>query len=323
LEGLEESSDLVKPSPRVGYLLCVLAAVVWSGTAPGISYLVGQGTPPLALAFWRDAIIAVACGAGIALAALAAGRPLPRLSAGELRGFAAIGVVSVGVYHALFVTSIALNGAALGIVLIYLYPAFVTLGAWLLFKEPIGPAQVAALALALVGCGLLVRIYDPAVLRVSWVGILVGVLSAVTHAGYVLFNQRAVTNHSPWLSLALTMSFGALALLALTLLGEGPAALTRVGDGGLSAWLALLALALGPTLMGYAMFTISLRHIPGRVASLIVVIEAPITTLAAVLLLGERLEPPQVVGMALILAAAVLPGLQLGRRQGAPAAAGD
>lgn len=313
----------MQPSPQRGYLLCLAAALVWSGTAPGIAYLLdNHGVAPLALAFWRDALIAVACLAGVAGAAFAGGRRFPRLSFAELRGFALIGVISVGIYHALFVISIALNGAALGIVLIYLYPAFVTLGARLIFKETIGPTQVVALVLALVGSALLVRIYDPAVLRVSWLGIVVGVLSAVTHAGYVLFSQRAVTSHSPWLSLALTMSFGALALLVLTLVAEGPAALLQVGSGW-TPWLALVALALGPTLMGYGLFTSSLRHIPGRVASVIVVIEAPITTLAAVLLLGERIEPAQTVGIALILGAAVLPGLQarLPRRAARPAAA--
>jgi len=285
--------------------------VAWAATAPGISYLLETSViSPLALAFWRDAIIAVACLSGIAGAALARGRGLPQVSGRELQGFAITGLISVGLYHALFVTSIALNGAALGIVLIYLYPAFVTLGARLLFKEQIGPLQIIALVLALLGCGLLVRIYDPAVLRVSWLGVLVGVGSAVAHAGYVLFNQRAMTNHSPWLSLALTMSFGSLFLLALTAAAEGPASLLRVGAGA-APWLALLGLALGPTLMGYALFTISLRHLPGRIASLIVVIEAPIATLAAVLLLGERIDLTQALGMLLILTAAVLPGLRL------------
>ncbi len=285
--------------------------MAWAATAPGISYLLETSViSPLALAFWRDAIIAVACLSGIAGAALARGRGLPQVSGRELQGFAITGLISVGLYHALFVTSIALNGAALGIVLIYLYPAFVTLGARLLFKEQIGPLQIIALVLALLGCGLLVRIYDPAVLRVSWLGVLVGVGSAVAHAGYVLFNQRAMTNHSPWLSLALTMSFGSLFLLALTAAAEGPASLLRVGAGA-APWLALLGLALGPTLMGYALFTISLRHLPGRIASLIVVIEAPIATLAAVLLLGERIDLTQALGMLLILTAAVLPGLRL------------
>ena len=312
----------MQQTPRRGYLLCIAAAVAWAGTGPGLSYLLEtHHAAPLALAFWRDAFIAVACLAGIGVTALARRQRLPYVSAADLRGFAIVGALSVGLYHALFVTSIALNGAAMGVVLIYLYPAFVTLGARLLFKEQIGPLQLGAVALALVGCGLLVRIYDPAVLRVSWLGVLVGVGSAVAHAGYVLFNQRAVANHSPWLSLALTMSFGALLLLVLASLTAGPASLLVVGAGA-TPWLVLLALALGPTLLGYALFTISLRHIPGRIASLIVVIEAPLTTLAAVLLLGERLVPAQIIGIALILAAAVLPGLplRLGRRADAPVA---
>lgn len=299
------------PSPRKGYTLVVLAALTWAATSPGLSYLIERyHIATLTLAFWRDAFIAVACVLGIGVGALAGGRPLTGLSLIDLRGFALMGVVSVGIYHALFVSSVALNGAALAIVLIYLYPAFVTLGAWLLFGELIGLSQVLALLLALVGCALLVRLYDPAVLKVSWLGVLVGVGSAITHAGYVLFNQRAVTRHSAWLSLALTMSFGALTLLALTIVAQGPASLMHVGPG-IAPWLIIAGLALGPTLIGYALFTFSLRHIPGRIASLIVIIEAPIATLAAVLLLGERIQPVQAVGMALILVAAVLPGLPL------------
>jgi drug/metabolite transporter (DMT)-like permease len=306
----------MQPSPRTGYTLAIIAAVVWSGTGPGISYLINvYHMPPLAIAFWRDAFIAIACLAGL----LVVGRGrLPSVGRADLRGFAVMGTISVGIYHALFVTSIALNGAALAVVLIYLYPTFVTIGAGLLFKERIGAQQILALALAMLGCVLLVRAYDPAVLRVSWIGVLVGVGSAVTHAGYVLFNQRAVSRHSPWLSLALTMSFGSLALLALNLLAAGPGALITAGSS-LAPWAMLLALALGPTLAGYALFTISLRYLPGRITSLILVIEAPISTLLAVMFLGEQIEPIQAVGMALVLAAAVLPGLPLRAARRAPA----
>lgn len=312
------------PSRQTGYILCVAAAVVWSGTGPGLSYLMDtHGTHPLLAALWRDLFIAVACLAGVAIGGMLSGRGLPRLSLGELRGFALMGAISVGVYHALFVTSIAINGAALGIVLIYLYPAFVTLGARIFFKEAIGLQQLVALGMALAGTALLVRIYDPAVLQASWLGVLAGLGSAITHAGYVLFNQRAVARHSPWLSLALTMSFGSLALLLLTVVILGPAQVINVGSGGATPWLILLALALGPTLGGYAFFTMSLRHLPGQIASLIVVIEAPITTVAAILLLGERIDALQTAGMVLIISAAVLSGLPLSQWRRPAVAAAD
>lgn len=79
----------------------------------------------------------------------------------------------------------------------------------------------------------------------------------------------------------------------------------------------LAIIAIGPTLGGYALFTLSLRHIPGKVAGLISVIEAPVATLIAVTLLGERLEALQIAGMGMILVAVVLPRL-VAQIEGAP-----
>src|SRR6266508_5397235 len=180
---------------RTGYILTILAAVVWASTSPAIKYLLDTlQVPALAIAFWRDAFMAAACG----LVLLAVRPSLLRVSRRDLRGLALVGAISIGIYHALWVFSVALNGAAVAVVLIYTFPTFVTIGAWLMFREPIRRPQIAALALALIGCALVVRAYDPVVLRVSWVGALVGLSTGMAHAGYVLFSQRAVQSHSPW-----------------------------------------------------------------------------------------------------------------------------
>ena len=307
---------------RTGYIITIMAALIWASTSPGIKYLLEtHHVPALAIAFWRDAFIAVAC-----FAALLVFRPaLLRVSARELRGMAIIGAISIGIYHSLWVFSIVLNGASIAVVMIYTFPTFVTLGAWLLFGERIRWPQVLALGLALLGCALLVRAYDPAVLRISWLGTLVGLGTGICHAGYVLFSQRSVETRSPWTSLAYTMLFGALMLLALWMasgaLGLSEAAqassvFRAVGDSS-AAWLTLLVLALGPTLGGYALFTIALRYLPGRVASVVVMLEAPASVLISVALLGERLEWPQIIGIALILAGACLPALLTAERRAA------
>ena len=299
---------------RTGFFLSALAAVIWSLTSPGLKYLLDTyGVASLAVAFWRDVFMAAAC-----VLLLAALRPsLLRVSRHDLRGFALLGTVSIGIYHALWVASVAINGAAVAIVLIYTFPTFVTLGSWLLYREPLRWLQVLALVLALVGCALLVRVYDPAVLRLQWLGTVIGVATGITHACYVLFSQRAVRNYSPWTSLTYTVLFGALALLVMVLVSSAiPGAWNHTISLGATAgpWLVLLFIALGPTLAGYAIFTAALRYIPGPIASLIVILEVPLATLLAVVLLGERLEWPQVVGMGMILSAIVLPSL-LARRQ--------
>jgi drug/metabolite transporter (DMT)-like permease len=299
---------------RSGYLLTGLAAAVWASTSPGIKYLLDvQHVPALAIAFWRDAFIAAAC-----LLVMLVLRPrLLQVNQRDLGGLALIGAISIGIYHALWVFSVAMNGAAIAVVLIYTFPTFVTFGAWLLYHERIRWAQIAALGLSLFGCALLVRAYDPSVLQVSWLGTLVGLATGLTHAGYVLFSQRSVETKSPWTSLAYTMLFGSITLLILWFAAQafGPASAAEtngivhaVGDTA-TPWLGLLVLALGPTLGGYALFTIALRHLPGRIASLVVMIEAPISVLLAVIFLGERLEWLQLLGMGLILGAVGLPRL--------------
>jgi drug/metabolite transporter, DME family len=298
---------------HAGQGLAVISAIVWSLTGPGLRLLLDGGSHPLALAFWRDALIAIVCLAGVAII-----RPaLLRVDRRELAGLALTGVISIGIYHALWVWSIALNGAAVAVVLIYLFPTFVSVGGWLLFGEPLRWPHVIALAVSLVGCALLVRIYDPAVFRVSWLGALVGLLTALTHTVYVLYSQRSVKARSPWTSLTYTMLFGSLMLLAILGVAGGlgvatasaePWRVFHVGDTWV-AWVILGLLSLGPTLGGYGIFTTALKFIPARVASLIVVIEAPLSTLLAVWLLGERMEWPQLVGMALILSAIGLPSL--------------
>jgi drug/metabolite transporter (DMT)-like permease len=273
-------------------------------------------TPGLTLALWRDLLIALVCGGG-----LLAFRPsllhIGRRAVGHL---ALTGMVSIGIYHALWLWSVTLNGAAIAVVLIYTYPAFVTLGAWALFREPIKKVHLAALALALAGCALVVRAYDPAILRISWLGAMVGLLTALTHTVYVLVGQRNAPSISPWVTLAYTMTFGSLTLLALALAADQLAPMTRSYIWAIetpAAWAILAIIAIGPTLGGYALFTLSLRHIPGKVAGLISVIEAPVATLIAVTLLGERLEALQIAGMGMILVAVVLPRL-VAQIEGAP-----
>ncbi len=304
------------PARWKGHVLAVTAALVWSFTSPGLKVLLEGGAHPLALAFWRDALIALVCVGGTLIF-----RPaLLRVDRRELLGLALTGIISIGIYHALWVWSIALNGAAVAVVLIYLFPTFVSVGGWLLYRDPLRWPHIVALAVSLVGCALLVRMYDPEVFRLNWLGALVGLLTALTHTVYVLYSQHSVQSRSPITSLTYTMLFGAITLLLLLLgaaswgVSIGTPSPWRVFEVGTNwrPWLILVVLSLGPTLGGYGIFTAALRHVEARVACLIVVIEAPISTLIAIWLVGETIEPLQIVGMGCILGAILLPTL-LGR----------
>ena len=298
------------PSRRTGLILCTIAAVVWAGTAPGIKYLLDvYHVPGVTLAFWRDVFVTIAVMGML----LVRNRAALRVSRADFTPLALLGVVSIGIYHALWIWSVSLNGAAIAVVLIYLFPTFVTIGARFMFGEQLRTVQVIGLLLSLIGMGLLVKLYDPEQIKLNWLGIVVGLTTAVLQAFYVLYTQKAVRTVNPWASLGITMATGSLTLLAMLIAAplvvgqEAAPGIFAVGD--LTAWLILVALAIGPTLGGYALFNLSLQHIPASTGGLILVLEAPVASAIAILFLGEQLMALQYVGMALIFVSILLPTL--------------
>jgi drug/metabolite transporter (DMT)-like permease len=67
----------------------------------------------------------------------------------------------------------------------------------------------------------------------------------------------------------------------------------------------LLLLAIGPTLVGYGLYNVSLTYLPSSVANLIVSLEPAFTAILAYFLLGERFTWVQVGGSLMILSGVV------------------
>jgi drug/metabolite transporter (DMT)-like permease len=74
----------------------------------------------------------------------------------------------------------------------------------------------------------------------------------------------------------------------------------------LAGWAILAFLAVGPTIGGFGLYTVSLTYLPASVASIIATLEPVMTTTLAFFLLGERLTPPQWAGSLLIISGVVL-----------------
>lgn len=71
-------------------------------------------------------------------------------------------------------------------------------------------------------------------------------------------------------------------------------------------WGTLLVLAIGPTLGGYGLYTVSLTYLPTSTANLIVTLEPAMTAALAYFFLGERLSVTQLLGGAIVLAGVFL-----------------
>ncbi len=282
-----------------GILIALTGTTAWATTGIFISYLLKHyNLQPLTLAFWRDLIIAVSL-----IAILRARQPgALKLSRRDLPFFLLYGFLGLAIFNSLWTFSVQYNGAAVATVLAYSSPAFTVLLARPVLKEPLTPRKLIAVVLSLAGCVFVAKAYSAEAWKVNPVGIMVGLGTGLAFAFYSLAGRWSGGRFtSPWTVTAYGFLFAAVAL-SLT---QRPDTLFTMGvawDG----WAILAVLAIGPSLMGFGLYTLSLRYLQASVASLIAALEPALTAIMAIFLLGEVLDEKQWLGAGLILVAVIL-----------------
>jgi len=292
-----------------GYLIAFVATSIWATTAIFMSYLNTRfHVPPLVLAFWRDLIVAGALFGVIGLVA----RPLLHLGRRNVLFFILYSFV-FSIFHALWAVSVVLNGAAVATVLVHISPAFTVLAGHRWLGERLDALKIGAVVLSIAGCTFVSGAYDRTAWQVNPIGILVGLATGVAFSAYSLLGKGSSKRGvNPWTATLYTFAFGT----AFLLLVQRPGTLLwlsrplAAGPGGWResalGWGMLVLLAVGPTLSGYGLYTVSLTHLPASTANLIAALEPAITAGLAFCLLGERLTIPQLLGGGLILTGVVL-----------------
>jgi drug/metabolite transporter (DMT)-like permease len=193
-------SDLAR-----GYTAALGAAALLSTTAVFIRYLtVTYELPALVLAFWRDVFVVLTLAPVLAIVRSA----LLRVERRHIGYLAAYGLV-LSAFNAMWTLSVTFNGAAVATVLAYCSAAFTALLGWWLLKEKLNWGKLVAIALSLGGCLLVADALDPAAWGANFAGILTGILSGLTYAGYSLMGRAASQRGlNPWTSLTYTFGFG-------------------------------------------------------------------------------------------------------------------
>lgn len=279
-----------------GLLIALLGTTAWATTAIFISYLYRHYTLlPLTMAFWRDLMVGVA----LFLALLFKRREWLKLTQRDVLFFLGYGSVALALFNGAWSFSVKFNGAAVATVLAYSSPAFTLLLARPLLKEPITARKWLAVALSLAGCVLVVKAYTAETWNVNGWGLVAGLVTGLCFAIYNLAGRWSAKRFtSPWTVTTYGFLFAA-ATLGLT---QTPATLFTLGSAW-DGWLILGILAIGPTILGYGLYTVSLRYLPASTAGLVASLEPALTAIMAVFILGESLDGLQWLGAGLIVVA--------------------
>lgn len=271
-----------------------VVAILWGSAFP-VTRVLLEDLPPLGAAAWRTVLAASAVALFAALRG-EFGRLWPargyrlRLVVLALLGGA---VFLIGMNLAVFLTGASITSFVIGT-----YPLLAVAVAAVLLGETLSRRAVLALLVAALGLVLLTR---PGGAQVELLGVLIGLGAALSFAVYLGFARLwADASGLPTLTIAFWLLVSSLVVTGLLQAVVDPEALALDLSG--AGWAALLWLALPASALPHVLVIATVRRMPAsRSAPFLLLIPISGTLIAAVLL-GERLDPLQLVGAGLILA---------------------
>jgi len=286
----------VELKPLQAYGMIVFAAVMWGSLGVMTKALYGLGLDPWSLTFYRTSMGFLA----FAVVVLATSRPSLRVRREDLPFLALYGLISTAAFHTLYLYTISITSVAVAAVLLYTAPGLSTIMARFAFGEPLNPSKVVALLLAFGGC-VLVAGLESGSPAVSPLGIATGLGSAVTYASFGIMGKRARERYDPW-----TVNFYCIGFATIFLIPVLAVPGTSMGPYPPVAWVLLVIMAVGPTMLSRLLYVSAVKHVEASRAAIAATIEPVSAGIFAVVLLGELLSPTQIVGGILVLAGAVL-----------------
>ncbi|HEY8291207.1 MAG TPA: DMT family transporter [Thermomicrobiales bacterium] len=278
---------------REGVLCCIMAATAYSVTAIFAKLAYAAGVNVVTLLTVRYAV-----------AALVFWMLIPRFGGGmPPRATITRGLLLGAVFQAgqtwLFGTALTRIDAALGILLLYAYPAMVTVGAVLIGRERLNVRRVFALVVATTGVVLVVS--GPHRGPHDLTGMLLALGAAFVYT-CTLLTGHAILRAAPPFTLAGLVATGAAITFTTTgLVGRG----LRF-DFALWGWLPIVGLALCASVLATVSNYAGITRVGPTVASILGTLEIPLGVALATVILGERLGVVQIVGGLFVLSAIVL-----------------
>jgi len=297
------------PSSSRGYVIALIATVLWSTTGPFISYLSKTyALPSLVLAFWRDLFVAIGMLLGLAVF----NRERFKLEDRHWRFMAVYGL-TLAVFNSLWTFSVQYNGAAVATVLAFSSPAMTAVLSRVLFRENFSTVKIISIALSFAGTILVSGAHDPASWNLNPAGIIFGLLTGLLFAVYNLEGKVAADRQiDSWT--ALLYSFAAATVFLFFFNVGNDLFITRKAPftdmlwlgNSFPGWAILFFLGVGPTLGGFGLYTLSIRYLSPTVANLIATLEPVFTAVWAWFFLSEVMTGVQLAGSLLLLFGVIL-----------------
>ena len=297
----------------MGPALCLFSAACFGAMAIFGKLAYAAGVSPGALLLLRFTVAAVLLGLLLALrpglrtTSAVSGSPAGTSRVRLVVTALGLGAVGYATQATLYFSALQRIDASLVALVLYTYPALVTVAAAALGREALTPGRLAALVVA--SAGTVLVLLGAGGFSVDRTGVALAFGAAVTYTGYILVADTAVHRLSPVVLAALVMA-GASAALAVRSIATGGIDL-RFDSAG---WVWIACIAVMSTVMAMLAFFAGLRRTGPSTAAILSTFEPVVTTALAALTLNEFLTPVQLVGGLIVLSSVAVLQLRPQRR---------
>jgi len=273
----------------VGALYVALSASSFGAMAIFARYAYGSGAEVVAVLFLRFLIAALLMTAVMIVTRRRwpAGRNLAILAA----------MGGIGYVGQSFTFFSALNHASAGLValLLYLYPFLVTLLGAVFLRQRLTAPRLCAVLAALAGTALTIG----GGIGGEPLGIVLGMSAALIYSVYIVVGSRVMACEAP-LAAATVVMIAAAAVFGVLAATTAPA-----WPQGAAGWTAVLLIAVVSTVIAMVAFFAGMQKLGAADAATLSTLEPVVTFVLAAIFLGEKIQPNQVLGGAIILGAVI------------------
>ena len=239
---------------------------------------------------------AVLAAALIGIFLLVTGQKIPIKSLGRELFLLLLSGVAMGFNWILLFEAYKYTTVAISTLSYYFAPVIVTMVCPFLFKEKLTKKQLFCFLMSTVGLSLVIGITNLGRGGNDTIGILFGLGAAVLYATVILLNKfiTGVTGiHRTFLQFLAAI----LVLIPYVAFTGG----MHLGSLNGSGWICLLVVGLVHTGITYCLYFSSLKELPGQETAILSYIDPLVAVVIGVLILGEPLSWPQLVGGLMIL----------------------
>jgi len=207
----------------------------------------------------------------------------------------------IGLTSVFYYGSMQYLPASLAIILMFQFVWIGIILEWIFTKIKPAPITIFSIILILIGVFFASDIINGDVQGLPIIGLVFGILSAFTYAGFIFFSGKVAVEVDAWTRSSL-MATGSMILILIIFLRDIPTILPLEFD--------LVKSAVGVSLFGSILpplfFAVGAPLISGGLANILTSVELPVAILSASIILSETVTPLQWIGTAIILLAIAL-----------------